>query len=165
MVNERTFKWNIANDAVKKLVSLDKKQRIDFFAKLPMDNVPIGALMDFSRITIDDKGQVSFYIIPQEFHYNPLGTVHGGLAATILDSCNSISANCQLDSGFLTMTTDIRVNYLRPITVSTGEVTATATIEKIGKKVIFVNGSLYDTNGKIYATASSTELVVEVPIN
>ena len=63
------------------------------------------------------------------------------------------------------MTTDIRVNYLRPITVSTGEVTATATIEKIGKKVIFVNGSLYDTNGKIYATASSTELVVEVPIN
>jgi uncharacterized protein (TIGR00369 family) len=63
------------------------------------------------------------------------------------------------------MTTDIRVNYLRPITVSTGEVTATATIEKIGKKVIFVNGSLYDNNGKIYATASSTELVVEVPIN
>ena len=165
MMNERTFKWNLPNDAVQKLVSLDKKQRIDFFAKLPMDNVPIGALMDFSRITIDDKGQVSFYITPQEFHYNPLGTVHGGLAATILDSCNSISANCQLDSGFLTMTTDIRVNYLRPITVSTGEVTATATIEKIGKKVIFVYGSLYDNNGKIYATASSTELVVEVPIN
>ena len=165
MMNERTFTWNLPNDAVQKLVSLDKEQRIDFFAKLPMDNVPIGALMDFSQITIDEKGHVSFHITPQEFHYNPLGTVHGGLAATILDSCNSISANCQLNSGFLTMTTDIRVNYLRPITVSTGELTATATIEKIGKKVIFVNGSLYDKNEKIYATATSTELVVEVPIN
>ena len=164
-MNERTFSWNLPNDAVQKLVSLDRQQRINFFAKLPMENVPIGALMDFSRISIDDNGQVSFYITPQEFHYNPLGTVHGGLAATILDSCNSISANCQLDRGFLTMTTDMRVNYLRPITVLTGEVTATATIEKIGKKVIFVNGSLYDENGKTYATASSTELVIEVPIN
>jgi len=61
------------------------------------------------------------------------------------------------------MTTDIRVNYLRPITVLTGEITATAKIEKIGKKVIFVNGSLYDKSGKVYATASSTELVVKVP--
>ena len=163
MTNERTFSWNLSNDAVQDLVSLDKQQRIKFFENLPMENVPIGALMDFSRITVDNKGQVSFYIIPQEFHYNPLGTVHGGLAATVLDSCNSISANCQLDRGFLTMTTDIRVNYLRPITVLTGEITSTAKIEKIGKKVIFVNGSLYDKSGKVYATASSTELVVKVP--
>lgn len=163
MTNERTFSWNLSNDAVQDLVRLDKQQRIKFFENLPMENVPIGALMDFSRITVDNKGQVSFYIIPQEFHYNPLGTVHGGLAATVLDSCNSISANCQLDRGFLTMTTDIRVNYLRPITVLTGEITATAKIEKIGKKVIFVNGSLYDKSGKVYATASSTELVVKVP--
>ena len=163
MMNERTFTWNLPNDAVQKLVSLDKEQRIDFFAKLPMDNVPIGALMDFSQITIDEKGHVSFYITPQEFHYNPLGTVHGGLAATILDSCNSISANCQLDKGFLAMTTDIRVNYLRPMTVSTGEVTASAEIEKIGKRVIFVTGTLKDKNGKVYAIANSTELIVEFP--
>jgi len=65
----------------------------------------------------------------------------------------------------LTMTTDIRINYLRPITVSTGELTASAIIEKVGRKVIFVNGSLYDKSGKVYATANSTELVVEVPLN
>ena len=164
-MNERTFSWHLPEDAVQKLVSLDKKDRREFFSNPPINNVPIGSLMDFSNISVDDKGQVSFYIVPQEFHYNPLGTVHGGLAATILDSCNSISANCQLDKGFLTMTTDIRVNYLRPITVSTGELTATAIIEKVGRKVIFVNGSLYDKNGKVYATANSTELVVEVPLN
>ena len=163
-MNERTFSWHLPEDAVQKLISLDKKERINFFSNLPIDNVPIGSLMDFSSISVDDKGQVSFFITPQEFHYNPLGTVHGGLAATILDSCNSITANCQLDKGFLSMTTDIRVSYLRPITVSTGELTATATIEKVGRKVIFVNGSLYDKSGKVYASANSTELVVEAPL-
>ena len=162
MMNERTFSWNLQDDVVQKLISLDSDQRRDFFRKLPMENVPMGALMGISSIAIDDKGQVTFSIIPQEFHYNPLGTVHGGLAATLLDSCNSISANCQLDKGFITMTTDIRINFLRPMTIKTGEVTATANLEKVGRKVIFVNGSLLDKEGKVYATASSTELVVKV---
>jgi uncharacterized protein (TIGR00369 family) len=162
MMNERTFSWNLPDDAVQKLISLNRDQRREFFKDLPMENVPIGALMGFSSIDIDEAGQVTFTITPQEFHYNPLGTVHGGLAATLLDSCNSISANCQVDKGFLTMTTDIRINYLRPMTTKTGEVTATAKIEKVGRKVIFVNGSLIDKNGTLYASASSTELVVEV---
>lgn len=161
MMNERTFNWILEKEAVQILIGLDKDQRREYFRNLPIENVPMGSLMGASGIDIDDNGHVSFTITPQEFHYNPLGTVHGGMAATMLDSCNSISANCQLDKGFLTMTTDIRVNYLRPMTIKTGEVTATAIIEKVGRKVIFVNGSLADKDGKVYATASSTELVVE----
>ncbi len=161
MMNERTFNWNLDKDAVQVLIELDKDARREYFRNLPMENVPMGSLMGTSGIDIDDNGHVSFTITPQEFHYNPLGTVHGGMAATMLDSCNSISANCQVGKGFITMTTDIRVNYLRPMTINTGEVTATAKIEKIGRKVIFVNGLLADKNNKIYATANSTELVVE----
>jgi uncharacterized protein (TIGR00369 family) len=162
MMNERKYNWNLSDDAFNQLVSLNKEDRREFFLNFPLQNVPMGALMGFSKIAIDQSGQVSFSVIPQEFHYNPLGTVHGGLAATILDSCNSISANCQLDSGFLTMTTDIRVNYLRPMNKNTGEVTAKATIEKTGRKVVFVRGVLVDSNNKVYATAYSTEMVVEI---
>ena len=161
-MNERIYNWNLSEDAFNQLVNLDKEDRREFFLNFPLQNVPMGALMGFSKIDIDQYGQVSFSVTPQEFHYNPLGTVHGGLAATILDSCNSISANCQLDKGFLTMTTDIRVNYLRPMTKNTGEVTAKATIEKTGRKVVFVRGVLEDSNNKVYATAYSTEMVVEV---
>tara|TARA_A100000164_G_scaffold361883_1_gene377195 strand:+ start:453 stop:950 length:498 start_codon:yes stop_codon:yes gene_type:complete len=163
MMNERTFKWELTPGLVIELVSLDKEARRDFFTNLPIENVPMGSLMDISKVEVDDKGQVTFTVTPQEFHYNPLGTVHGGLAATMLDSCNSISANCQLDKGFITMTTDLRVNFFRPMTVQTGAVTATAKIEKIGRKVIFVTGTLQDKGGKIYATANSTELVVDFP--
>ena len=161
-MNERTFNWILEKEALQILIGLDKDQRREYFRNLPIENVPMGSLMGASGIDIDDNGHVSFTITPQEFHYNPLGTVHGGMAATMLDSCNSISANCQVDKGFLTMTTDIRINYLRPMTTKTGEVTATAKIEKVGRKVIFVNGSLIDKNGTLYASASSTELVVEV---
>jgi hypothetical protein len=72
MMNERTFKWNLPNDAVQKLVSLDKKQRIDFFAKLPMDNVPIGALMDFSRIPLMTKDKFHFISPLKNFITIPL---------------------------------------------------------------------------------------------
>ena len=161
-MNERTFNWILEKEAVQILIGLDKDQRREYFRNLPIENVPMGSLMGASGIDIDDNGHVSFTITPQEFHYNPLGTVHGGMAATMLDSCNSISANCQVGNGFITMTTDIRINYLRPMTINTGEVTATANIEKVGRKVIFVNGALVDKNKKVYATANSTELVVEV---
>ena len=161
-MNERTFNWILEKEAVQILIGLDKDQRREYFRNLPIENVPMGSLMGASGIDIDDNGHVSFTITPQEFHYNPLGTVHGGMAATMLDSCNSISANCQVGEGFITMTTDIRINYLRPMTINTGEVTATANIEKVGRKVIFVNGALVDKNKKVYATANSTELVVEV---
>lgn len=88
--------------------------------------------------------------------------MHGGLAATLLDSCNSISAQCNLDKGFIALTTDIKVNYLSQITVDTGEIVATGKIDKLGRKVIFVSGELKDMNGKLLATASSTELVVQI---
>ena len=116
--------------------------------------------MGFTRIEIDEKGQASFYCKPEEFHYNPIGSVHGGLAATLLDSCNSISAQCNLDKGFIALTTDIKVNYLSQISVDTGEVVARGKIDKLGRKVIFLTGELRDMKGKLLATASSTELVV-----
>ena len=89
-MNERTFKWELTPGLVIELVSLDKEARRDFFTNLPIENVPMGSLIDTSKVEVDDKGQVTFTVTPQEFHYNPLGTVHGGLAATMLDSCNSI---------------------------------------------------------------------------
>ena len=114
------------------------------------------------KIKIDDEGGVTFIASPKEYHYNPLGNVHGGFAATMLDSCNSITANCALNKGFLTMTAEIKVNYLRGITLDIGDMFAKGKIQKLGKKVIFLTGQLTDSDGKVYATASSTEIVVEV---
>ena len=80
----------------------------------------------------------------------------------LLFSCNSISAQCNLDKGFIALTTDIKVNYLSQISSETGEIVARGKIDKLGRKVIFLTGELRDMNGKLLATASSTELVVAI---
>jgi len=161
-MNERTHTWDPPLDIAEKLLNLDKEDRRKLFTELKPDSFGIGSLMGFSKIEIDEKGQASFYCVPKEFHYNPIGSVHGGLAATLLDSCNSISAQCNLDKGFIALTTDIKVNYLSQISAETGEIVARGKIDKLGRKVIFLTGELRAMNGKLLATASSTELVVAI---
>ena len=63
-MNERTFKWELTQDLVLELVSLDKEDRRDFFKNLPIENVPMGSLMDTSSVEVDDKGQVTFAVTP-----------------------------------------------------------------------------------------------------
>jgi uncharacterized protein (TIGR00369 family) len=116
-MNERTHSWETPKDVAETLLNLDKEDRRLCLREYPPSSTGIGSLMGFTKIEIDDDGHTSFYCKAEEFHYNPIGSVHGGLAATLLDSCNSISAQCNLDKGFIALTTDIKVNYLSQITV------------------------------------------------
>lgn len=160
-MGEATFTWEDPTELAKNFLYLDSSDRKKFFLE-SNKKPPIGELMNFKGVEIDEEGSVTWIASPQEYHYNPLGNVHGGFAATMLDSCNSITANCALDKGYLTMTAEIKVNYMRGISLDTGDMFAKGTIEKLGRKVIFVSGKLTDINGKLYATASSTEIVVEI---
>lgn len=160
-MGEVTFTWEDPTELAKNFLHLDSSDRKKFFLE-SNKKPPIGELMNFKGVEIDKEGSVTWVASPQEYHYNPLGNVHGGFAATMLDSCNSITANCALDKGYLTMTAEIKVNYMRGISLETGDMFAKGNVEKLGRKVIFVSGKLTDSEGKVYATATSTEIVVEV---
>ena len=160
-MGEVTFTWEDPTELAKNFLHLDSSDRKKFFLE-SNKKPPIGELMNFKGVEIDNEGSVTWVASPQEYHYNPLGNVHGGFAATMLDSCNSITANCSLDKGYLTMTAEIKVNYMRGISLETGDMFAKGNVEKLGRKVIFVSGKLTDSEGKVYATATSTEIVVEV---
>ena len=160
-MGEVTFTWEDPTELAKNFLHLDSSDRKKFFLE-SNKKPPIGELMNFKGVEIDKEGSVTWIASPQEYHYNPLGNVHGGFAATMLDSCNSITANCALDKGYLTMTAEIKVNYMRGISLETGDMFAKGNLEKLGRKVIFVSGKLTDSEGKVYATATSTEIVVEV---
>ena len=160
-MGEKTFTWTNPKDLSETYLSLDSDERKKFVVDRTI-KPPIGELMNFKGVEIDKEGSVTFIAAPEECHYNPLGNVHGGFAATLLDSCNSITANCSLDKGYATMTAEIKVSYLRGISLDTGDMFAKGKIEKLGRRVIFVSGKLTDSEGTLYATATSTELVVEV---
>jgi len=122
---------------------------------------PMAELMNI-RITEVAHGRVVFEGTPAEYHYNPLGTIHGGMAATLLDSALGCCVNSCLEAGDLYTTLELKVNYLKAITLDTGPVRAIATIVHIGRTTAVAEARVLDVNDVIYAYASSTCLLRRV---
>ena len=123
---------------------------------------PMAQLMNI-RLSEVERGRVVFEGTPAEYHYNPLGVVHGGLAATLLDSALGCCVNSCLDAGDFYTTLELKVNYLRPITLDTGRVRAIATVVHLGRTTALVEGKIFDDADKVYAYASSTCLIRRKP--
>ena len=119
---------------------------------------PMGQLMNI-RLTVANRGEIVFEGTPEEYHYNPMGIVHGGMAATILDSALGCCVYSCLELGDVWTTLDIKVSYLKAMTVETGLVRATATIVHVGRTVALAEARLVDANDVIYAHATSTCLI------
>src|SRR5256885_7743670 len=109
---------------------------------------PIAVLMDM-WITEVSEGRVVFAAEPAEYHYNPLGTVHGGVMATLLDSALGCAVQSMLPAGTSYTTLELKVNYLRPITTKTGTVNCEGRIIYLGDRVAPAAGGLPDAAGKL----------------
>jgi uncharacterized protein (TIGR00369 family) len=107
------------------------------------------------------KGRVVVAAEPHEGHLNPSGTVHGGLAATLLDSCMGLAVRSMLDKGVAQTTLEFKISLVRPITAQTGLVTAEGTVIRCGRRVGTTEGTLTDTDGRVLARGSTTCLIFE----
>ncbi len=106
------------------------------------------------------EGRVVFAAEPSEYHYNPLGTVHGGVMATLLDSALGCAVQSMLPAGTSYTTLELKVNYLRPITEKTGTVYAEGKIIHIGGRIATAEARLTDAKGKLYAHATTTCIIL-----
>ena len=122
---------------------------------------PLMQTMNFALVEVAE-GRAVFAMTPTEYHYNPIGVVHGGVAATLLDSAMGCAVNAALPVGMGFTTLEIKVNYLRPLTMATGPVRAEGTVVHLGRRVAVAEASLSDASGKVYATASATCLILAV---
>jgi uncharacterized protein (TIGR00369 family) len=120
---------------------------------------PIGRTLDFSLVEVE-RGRAVFEGTPDERHYNPMGGVHGGYAATLLDSACGIAVHSMLkpDQGFTTL--ELKVSYLRGMNDRTGPVRAEGRVVNIGRRVAFAEADIRDADGRVMATATSTLLVL-----
>ncbi len=122
---------------------------------------PIVNLMKMRPVGVE-AGKVTFTCDPDESHYNPIGTVHGGLVCTLLDSVLGCAVQTTLPKGQGYTSLEIKISYLRPVTADTGQLTAVGIVTKPGSRAAFADGTVHDSNGKLIATASSTLLVFPV---
>ncbi len=119
---------------------------------------PIAQLLGFDGGDCGE-GWVEFTGTPGEAHYNPIGTVHGGYAATLLDSCMGCAVHTTLKAGVGYTTIDLNVTYLRAMTSTTGVVTARGEVVTSGRRVATARSTLTDARGKLLATGTTSCLV------
>jgi uncharacterized protein (TIGR00369 family) len=99
---------------------------------------------------------------PRFEHYNPLGTVHGGYAATLLASCMACAVHSSLPKGVGYTTLEFKISLTRAMTADTGEVRAEGKVITAGRRVATSEGRLTDANGRLIAHGTTTCLVFEV---
>jgi len=135
---------------------------IDFLRKIISGEygmVPIGDHLGF-RLVEAEKGRAVLLGKPDERSYNLLENVHGGWTAAILDTAMALATLATLDEkhGFTTL--DIRINYLRPITIATGEVRAEGKVIQGGRRIAYCEARLEDSAGKLLAHGTGSCLII-----
>jgi uncharacterized protein (TIGR00369 family) len=122
---------------------------------------PIARALGFD-VTEAEFGCVVFTYQPVFEHYNPLGTVHGGIAATLLDSVMGCCIHTTLKAGMGYTTVEIKVNYVRAMTDKTGPVRAEGRTINVGSRIATSEGKLHDAAGKLLAHGTTTCLIFPI---
>ena len=128
-------------------------------ARGEIEQPPMARLLGFGVVEVDE-GRAVFTADPGEQHYNPIGVVHGGLAATLLDSAMGVAVHSTLDAGEGYTTLEFKVNFVRPITLDTGAVRPIGELIHGGRRVATAEGRLEDANGRVLAHATTTCLIL-----
>jgi uncharacterized protein (TIGR00369 family) len=113
------------------------------------------------RMAEVDHGRIVMTLVPAAQHNNPMGTMHGGMLATLLDSVMACAVHSTLPAGRIYTTLEIKVNYLRAVTSASGELTAEGKIVHAGRRSAVAEGRVTDAKGRLVATGSSTCLIME----
>jgi uncharacterized protein (TIGR00369 family) len=106
-----------------------------------------------------ESGRVAITVTPTGAHLNPWGTVHGGLAATLLDSCMGLAIQSMLDEGIGSTTLEFKISLVRPITLDTGAIRAEGKVLNCGRRVGTAEGRVTDANGRLLAHGTTTCLI------
>ncbi len=157
-LRRRVVRWDSQTPPEPSMSGLESLQALASGERPP----PAASLLIGTRLVSVEPGRVRMSLRPAEYHYNPLGGVHGGIIATLLDTLMACAVWSMLPAGRTCTTLEIKVNYLRGLTEATGEVMGEGVAIHTGRQVGVSEARITGADGRLYATASSTLLVFDV---
>jgi uncharacterized protein (TIGR00369 family) len=160
-VRSRTFSWS---DPMLSAAEVGRRSGLDLLqaiARGDLPAAPITHLMGIGRIEAE-AGRVVVTLEPQEYHYNPLGGVHGGVLATLLDTATGCAVHSTLPAGFGYTTLDLSTRFLRPVSVASGELTCEGTVINKGRRTALAQARITDARGGLVAHATSTCMLFDL---
>jgi uncharacterized protein (TIGR00369 family) len=156
---ERTFSWDDPVAIARAGAGLSGAEFLTAIAEGKIPPPPLMRALDFDGSSFGE-GRAVFRLTPREFHYNPIGTVHGGVFATLLDSACGCAVHTMLPVGVFYTSLDLSVKFLRPVTVATGPITAEGSVVHLGRRTALAEAKITDAAGKVYVTATSSCLLL-----
>src|SRR5688572_4384316 len=145
----RSVKWEdprLLSEAGRGLSGLEFLQKI---VRRELPPPPLAVLLNFDLVEVGE-GHATFAVEPAEYHYNPIGVVHGGLAATLLDSAMGCAVHSTLPAGAGYTTLEIKVNFIRAMSADMGVVRCEASVIHVGGRTATAEGTVIDAHGLIY---------------
>ena len=156
----RTFSWATPGQAdLTRLLELDGLQQLEAMRDGELPHPPIMDTLGFTDLR-PEPGRVVVEMPAAEFHYNPLGGVHGGVISTLLDTAAACAVHTTLAAGELYTSVDLTVKFLRPVTVESGLLTCEGTVIQRGRRTALAQAQLTDEAGRLVAHATSTCLIM-----
>jgi len=155
----RTYSWHDPMAVAQKARELSG---LDFLRKIVSKELPpppIARTLDYDLVEVDE-GRGVFGFKPSELHYNPIGSVHGGIPCTLLDSAMGVAVHSTLPAGTGYTTLELKVNIVRAITRDTGYLRAEGKVLHAGRSTAVAEGRLVDAQGRLYACATTTCLIL-----
>ena len=157
-IRERTYCWEDPAIAAAAVREQDGASFLQALLDGTLPGAPIAHTLDFRPASVQ-PGVVAFEFTPAEFHYNPIGSVHGGMIATLCDSACGCAVQSMLPAGTYYTSLDLSVKFLRQVTAATGPMTCKATVTHLGGRSALAQASLIDAGGKLYAHATSSCMI------
>lgn len=159
-----TLRSAVIEHAADRLARLGREyDGIEFLRAIATGDLPAPPVADLIGFDVRDiaPGRVTVAMRPRLAHYNPLGMVHGGVSATLLDTAIGCAVHTMLPRGTGYTTLDLQVRYVRPVSVRTGTVLATGTVVHLGRRTATAEARLIqEDTGSLLATATSSLLVL-----
>jgi uncharacterized protein (TIGR00369 family) len=159
-VRQRTVTWQDPLVGAALARDLSGLEYLLGIAEGRIPGAPIAALLGMSVRGVE-RGRVSFGLEVGEHLYNPIGSVHGGVFCTLLDSAMGCAVHSSLERGQAYTTLELKVNLVKALTVTTPDVTATGQVVSAGRRVATASGQITGPDGTLYAHATTTCLVFE----
>jgi len=156
----RTITWEDPVAAAEQRLDLSGLDHLNAIREGRVPPPPMAVLMGLDLVEAGE-GRAVFAVTPEEFHYNPIGVVHGGLAATLIDSATGCAVQSTLEPGVVYTSLEVKVNFARAITRDTGRLVCEGTIVHRGRTIATAEARLVaEATGRLHAHGTATCLLM-----
>jgi uncharacterized protein (TIGR00369 family) len=158
----RTYRWA---DPMTLAAEVIERSGMDLFAALGQGRLPLPPIMStlgVDGVEVPEVGRFTVYMHPREFHYNPIGSVHGGVISMLLDTAAACAVHTTLPLGMGYTSLDLNARFLRPVTEASGRLRCEGRVVSRGRQTALGEAELYDAAEKLIAHATSTCLLFPV---